>query len=193
MQAGVRKVWVIGLVAAFLLLPAAALASPESLGSSNPSVTLDVAPDDGNNLPSSANLTATGAGFGAAHTGSLFECTIDHLECTSAIGLFTTTTSGDFTAPVTVTRSFTPFFDGSPIDCGYIACMLDAETDTGSTTAGHHLSFYVSGSTPPGSTPGPTPGTTPIGQRAAALERCKKKHSHPARRKCKRKARKLPI
>jgi hypothetical protein len=37
----------------------------------------------------------------------------------------------------------------------------------------------------------PTPGTT--GQRAAALKKCKKKHSKRARRKCRKKAKLLPL
>jgi hypothetical protein len=40
----------------------------------------------------------------------------------------------------------------------------------------------------------PTPAATgPTGQRAAALKKCKKKHSKRARRKCRKKARLLPV
>lgn len=38
-----------------------------------------------------------------------------------------------------------------------------------------------------------TPTTSPTGQRAAALKKCKKKHSHRARKKCKKKATLLPV
>ena len=37
------------------------------------------------------------------------------------------------------------------------------------------------------------PQTPPTGQRAAALKKCKKKHSKKARKKCRRKAQLLPI
>jgi hypothetical protein len=33
----------------------------------------------------------------------------------------------------------------------------------------------------------------PTGQRAAALKKCKKKHSKKARKKCKKKAKRLPV
>jgi hypothetical protein len=55
------------------------------------------------------------------------------------------------------------------------------------------------GTTPPGTTPPETtpPGTTPAplitGQRAAALKKCKKKHSARKRRKCRKKANLLPV
>ena len=39
----------------------------------------------------------------------------------------------------------------------------------------------------------PAPANTPTGQRAAALKKCKKKHSKKARRKCRRKAQLLPV
>ena len=39
---------------------------------------------------------------------------------------------------------------------------------------------------------GPKPSSGPTGQRAAALKKCKKKHSKRARKKCRKKARKLP-
>jgi hypothetical protein len=39
----------------------------------------------------------------------------------------------------------------------------------------------------------PTASTGPTGQRAAALKKCKKKHSRKAKKKCKKKARKLPV
>jgi hypothetical protein len=43
----------------------------------------------------------------------------------------------------------------------------------------------------PPTPPPPSPGVT--GQRAAALKKCKKKHSRKARKKCKKKARRLPV
>jgi hypothetical protein len=39
----------------------------------------------------------------------------------------------------------------------------------------------------------PSPATAPTGQRAAALKKCKKKHTHKARKKCKKKAKLLPV
>jgi hypothetical protein len=39
----------------------------------------------------------------------------------------------------------------------------------------------------------PTASTGPTGKRAAALKKCKKKHSKKAKKKCKKKARKLPV
>jgi len=41
--------------------------------------------------------------------------------------------------------------------------------------------------------PNPTPPAGPTGQRAAALKKCKKKHSALARRKCRKKAKLLPV
>jgi hypothetical protein len=42
-------------------------------------------------------------------------------------------------------------------------------------------------------TPAAPAATGPTGERAAALKKCKKKHSAKARKKCKRKARRLPV
>jgi hypothetical protein len=57
--------------------------------------------------------------------------------------------------------------------------------------------FELESSTPPPPTGGdgsPPPTTTPAtGQRAAALKKCKKKKSVQARKKCKKKANKLPV
>jgi hypothetical protein len=39
----------------------------------------------------------------------------------------------------------------------------------------------------------PSAATGPTGQRAAALKKCKKKHSHKKRKKCKKRAKKLPV
>ncbi len=39
----------------------------------------------------------------------------------------------------------------------------------------------------------PVTSASPTGQRAAALKKCKKKHSHRARKKCKKKAKLLPV
>lgn len=39
----------------------------------------------------------------------------------------------------------------------------------------------------------PATAQSPTGQRAAALKRCKKKHSHKARKKCRKKAKLLPV
>jgi hypothetical protein len=39
----------------------------------------------------------------------------------------------------------------------------------------------------------PGPPATPTGQRAAALKKCKKKHSHKKRKKCRKKANLLPV
>ena len=41
--------------------------------------------------------------------------------------------------------------------------------------------------------PTPTPPQTTTGQRAAALKKCKKKHSKKAKRKCRKRAKKLPV
>jgi hypothetical protein len=53
---------------------------------------------------------------------------------------------------------------------------------------------YVAPPTPGAPPSGPTPPTSaPTGQRAAALKKCKKKHSKLARKKCKKRANKLPV
>jgi hypothetical protein len=45
----------------------------------------------------------------------------------------------------------------------------------------------------PALAPSATPAASPTGQRAAALKKCKRKHSIKARKKCKRRARRLPV
>ncbi len=52
---------------------------------------------------------------------------------------------------------------------------------------------YPQISSTPTSSPTPAPSSGPTGQRAAALKKCKKKRTARTRKKCRRKARKLPL
>jgi Ca2+-binding RTX toxin-like protein len=68
------------------------------------------------------------------------------------------------------------------VDCGSEADSVDADTIDVLTDCEN-----VPPSGPTAVTPGPT------GQRAAALKKCKKKHSHEKRKKCRKKANLLPL
>jgi neocarzinostatin family protein len=169
--------------------------SPENLHSSSPDVTLDLSPQDGTNLSSADQLMVTGGNFGTAKSGDLFQCTNtpmgEGINCGDQIGRFTSNTSGMFIQYVTVTRTFTPVdIPGPAIDCATTACMVWAQTDGGTPSAGHAIAFSVSSGT---GGPIVTAPLGPTGQRAAALKKCKKKHSHRQRKKCKKKAKLLPV
>jgi Ca2+-binding RTX toxin-like protein len=78
----------------------------------------------------------------------------------------------------------------------YTSCDTDSDTvvdflDSCPTTAGSGLDGCVPTSLPPAPTPTAAPTTT--GQRAAALKKCKKKKSARGRRKCRKRANKLPV
>jgi hypothetical protein len=93
-------------------------------------------------------------------------------------------TSGDFDCGLAAPASnVTAMGDG-----------MDHAPGTSETFGFSVPSFHVDVSavlTTPTTTPTPTPG--PTGQQAAALKKCKKKHSARARRKCRKRARTLPV
>jgi hypothetical protein len=122
----------------------AAVAGPENSG--NPSVTLDIAPGDGDGLPSPASIMVTGIGFGAGISGDILECSVQPGSgldvCSDPIGRFTTTGSGNFSATVSVTRVFTATFPvNTAVDCAVTACRVEAVSDSGSFQSAHHISF----------------------------------------------------
>jgi hypothetical protein len=85
--------------------------------------------------------------------------------------------------------------DYVPTELGtyHAKAIFNGDTNNdGSTANCDSTTAFEVGATPP---PAPPPGTTAgaTGQRAAALKKCKKKKSAKARRKCKRKAKKLPV
>jgi hypothetical protein len=175
------------LVLAALALPASAPADPQSIQSSGP--TLDISPHDLDANSGPGTLLATGVGFGNGLDGSLRECTADLVDCTPSLATFTSGAAGSFSASVTVS----PFIARNPgpgvVDCShayYTYCIVYAKTDNGLYRAGHSLFFYSLIFRPT-----LDDGTT--GQRAAALKRCRKKNTHAKRKKCRRRARQLPI
>jgi hypothetical protein len=121
----------------------AAVAGPESLG--NPSVTLNIAPGDGDGLPSPASITVAGLGFGAGISGDILECSVQPGSgldvCSDPIGRFTTTGSGAFSTTVSVTRVFLSSPPATTIDCAVTACRVEAVSDSGMFQSAHHISF----------------------------------------------------
>jgi beta-propeller uncharacterized protein DUF5122 len=82
-----------------------------------------------------------------------------------------------------------PVESGAPIDTatpGAHTFTVLAE-DAGGNTNSQSITYSVTGPASPASPAGPT------GRRAAALKKCKKKHSRKSKRKCKKKAKKLPL
>ncbi len=67
------------IIAAVALSGGVAVASPEFPPGGNPNVTLDVSPTDGDNLPSSAQISVSGAGLslGVVVSGDILECSVD--------------------------------------------------------------------------------------------------------------------
>jgi hypothetical protein len=61
----------------------------------------------------------------------------------------------------------------------------------GGTATGDDGTFTTQAQAAP--SPGPSPSTAPTGQRAGALKKCKKKRTAQQRRKCKKKANRLPV
>jgi hypothetical protein len=79
-------------------------------------------------------------------------------------------------------------FDGDPraIDADG-ACPLDPIRDIGADEVNNGIPDCPSPPPPSSTSSGPT------GQRAAALKKCKRQHSKPARRKCRKRANRLPL
>jgi hypothetical protein len=113
--------------------------------------------------------------------------------------------------------AFTPihFATQAPVAAGSQYAIVAYTMDSTSWSWGHSAAAtaYPSGSAFTNNSPSPPIGswssdpvdmafktyvvastaTGPTGQRAAALKKCKKKHSRKAKKKCKKKAKKLPV
>ena len=130
---------------------AVAGAAPEFVD--NPSVTLDITANDGDNLSSPASVTAIGAGFtagGAGVSGVLLQCTADFSICSDPIAQFTSTSAGNFSQTITVSSSFTglnAMNQPVQVDCLQVACKVRAESNSGQLVSAHHISFAGSTTT----------------------------------------------
>jgi hypothetical protein len=135
-------------VALTLAAVGVAAAAPEFPPGGNPSVTLDVTPGDGDNLPSPATITVIGAGFGSNLSGDIVQCTFDAATqfdiCSSPLARFTSDTSGNFSQPVQVTSTFTGTNAANQmvqVDCLQVACTVQAVSDNGQFVSQHHITF----------------------------------------------------
>jgi hypothetical protein len=84
-------------------------------------------------------------------------------------------------------------FDGDPraIDADG-ACPLNPIRDIGADEVNPGVPDCPAPTPPAGGGP-PVAPTGPTGQRAAALKKCKRKHAKPARKRCKKRAKLLPL
>jgi hypothetical protein len=151
------------------------------------------------------------------------QVTLEYGANASAIGSQTitlTARSGTYDGPIIGTRTAslslpnamatvpaTFAFGGAPVTPG--STVAFTQTRSGGGTVFYNLGVgpcagvtQTNGTTPPLDTPvhdhvGVTitqvAAATPTGQRAAALKKCKKKHSHKKRRKCRKRANRLPV
>jgi hypothetical protein len=78
-----------------------------------------------------------------------------------------------------------------PVDIPTIANSTATGADGADMGAVEVQSIPTGGGGPPAVGGSPPPG--PTGQRGAALKKCKKKHSKKARRKCRKRAKRLPL
>jgi len=103
----------------------------------------------------------------------------------------TSNVSGSFgPTAVTVTRILNPNVVplGPQVDCGTTDCIVDAYDQSGAPKISHQHITFAAMAPPPGA-------SAPTGQRAQALKRCRKKFAKgtKARKRCVRKANKLPL
>ena len=124
-----------------------ALASPEFLPGGSPNVTVNVAPSDGDNLPSPASITVTGAGFqsgGFGVSGDIVQCAATSpgvYVCSFPLGRFTSDSNGAFSVPVNVQITFQTDAGGSA-SCALLPCTVQAISDNGFFHSGHHITFF---------------------------------------------------
>ncbi|MGI8983918.1 MAG: hypothetical protein ACR2HM_05220, partial [Acidimicrobiales bacterium] len=124
-----------------------ALAGPES--ADQPTRTVDVSPDDGQNLADSQSIQVTGAGFannGVGVTGLLVqaaELPSGTTALSPSLGNFTSDGAGTFMATVTVTRTFSDAGSGAGVDCNTagVDCFIQATSTSGNFNSHHTLSF----------------------------------------------------
>lgn len=153
------------------------------------------------------NVIAKGTtDVGTQNLGGTISAVFDHSNYASESDPDSVITNpGTGTGNVTVAPAFVNSAAGDFHETAVSAGTIDLGTSTGvlpgeldvagqarSQGAAPDIGAYeiAPAQSPPGLTPNPT---TPTGQRAAALKKCKKKHSAKKRKKCKRKANQLPV
>ena len=140
-----------------------ASAAPESIIGGNPTVTLNVSPNDGDNLSSPQAITVTGGGFGSGLRGDIFQCaTVDGSDACVRLGDFTSSGGGTFSVPVNVTSTFQGLNASNvvvPVNCLQVACRVQAETNNFQFFSQHHISF-AGASIPTSTTTTTRPATT---------------------------------
>jgi hypothetical protein len=128
-----------------------ALATPQS--ADQPGVTVEVAPSDGQNLPSSQLITVTGAGFASNGVGvaglivQAAELPNGTTALSPVLGNFESSGTGTFNTAVTVSRTFAEAGSGATIDCNTpgTQCYVQAISTTGNFLSWHTLSFAGGG------------------------------------------------
>ena len=136
-----------------------AMATPQS--GDQPGRTLDVSPNDGQNLAESQQVTVTGAGFPANTSVLVVQSAVLPNGTTALSGTLATVTtnaSGGFTTTATVTRTFTEAGSGQTIDCNAagVTCYVEAFSTSGNANSRHTISFASSGTTVTPTTMTPT-------------------------------------
>jgi hypothetical protein len=130
-----------------------AFATPQTGG--NPSVTLDIVTQDGQNLTSGQTVNVTGAGFGSSLGGTVFQCGfLSGVKVCSNIRVpFMSTAAGNIAASLNVTSTFTgtnaqnQMVQVSCVPTPTPPCTIEAETDNGQFFSAHTISFANGGST----------------------------------------------
>jgi len=126
-----------------------ALADPQG---EQPGVTIDVSPNNGQNLPDSQLVQVTGAGFGMNQGGLIVqaaELPNGTTALSNTLGTFTSDSAGNFTTTATVTRTFVAAGSGETIDCNAtgVQCYVQATSTSGQFQALHTISFAGGGTT----------------------------------------------
>jgi hypothetical protein len=187
----------------------AAFGSANSWGVSGSTVTNDMLPEAGAHVTSPISGTIVRWRILNASGGPF------KLRVLTPDGGNTYTGAGTSAGQTPASTALQTFPANLPIQAGQtigidIANKLDS-VGAAHPVSGAHYFFWsgplADGSMSPGTNGGLNPGELafnadvqspdvqprPTGQRAAALKKCKKKHSHRARKKCKKKAKLLPV
>ena len=151
-----------------------------------PGSVITVTPSSG--LADTQSVTVSGTGFTMVPDAvNIQQCTADLTKCSEVLAVPQplTDVTGAFPATaVTVKRVLVPDPPGPGVDCGVVACVVQAK-DVPGNFATKPISF-ASAAKPP-------TATTPTGQRSAALKKCAKIKNKKKKKKCKQRARKLPV
>jgi hypothetical protein len=139
--------------------------------------------------------------YGVATQGGTI--TIGYSNFVTTLGAVTTFGPNQSTDPLLVNPVVGPSQDfhiacaGSPVIGAGVADLANGPTDRDAVshpTPPSIGAYEFTGSTPCALPPMPAAsGSAPTGLRAAALKKCKKKHSARKRRKCRKRAKRLPI